>query len=130
MNETVSEPEKNLVPIGSRRGGTRRMFLAAFALGRPCSSAFFLPDIRLIEPFRQISTDRLWYPPRRRSTSISWTRREGISAEPDARESCVVFLRIYPLPKRLPDNVERSGKGLSGAAALRIAQKSKSSSSA
>ena len=32
MNKTVSEPEKNLLPIGSTPGGTRRMFLAAFAL--------------------------------------------------------------------------------------------------
>jgi protein SCO1 len=32
MNRTVSEPEKNLPQIGSTPGGTRRMFLAAFAL--------------------------------------------------------------------------------------------------
>ena len=32
MNKTVSEPEKNLLPIGSTPGGTRRMFVAAFAL--------------------------------------------------------------------------------------------------
>jgi protein SCO1 len=32
MNKTVSEPEKNLFPIGSSPGGTRRMLLAALAL--------------------------------------------------------------------------------------------------
>ena len=32
MNKTVSEPEKNLLPIGSTPGGARRMFVAAFAL--------------------------------------------------------------------------------------------------
>src|ERR1700738_3983202 len=32
MNKTVSEPEENLLPIGSAPGGTRRMFVAAFAL--------------------------------------------------------------------------------------------------
>src|ERR1700736_3932440 len=32
MNKTVSEPEKNLPPIGSTPGGARRMFVAAFAL--------------------------------------------------------------------------------------------------
>jgi protein SCO1 len=32
MNKTVSEPEENLLPIGSTPGGTRRMLVAAFAL--------------------------------------------------------------------------------------------------
>src|SRR5271165_4949594 len=32
MNKTVSETEKNLLPIGSTPGGARRMFVAAFAL--------------------------------------------------------------------------------------------------
>ena len=32
MNKTVSEPEENLLPIGSAPGGKRRMFVAAFAL--------------------------------------------------------------------------------------------------
>ena len=32
MNKTVSEPDKNRLPIGSSPGGTRRMIVAAFAL--------------------------------------------------------------------------------------------------
>ena len=33
MSETISEPEKNLVPMGPTRAVTRRMFVAAIALG-------------------------------------------------------------------------------------------------
>ena len=33
MSETISEPEKNLIPIGPSRAVTRRMFVAAIALG-------------------------------------------------------------------------------------------------
>jgi protein SCO1 len=40
MSETVSEPEKNLIPVGSSSAVTRRMFVAAIALGLALLASF------------------------------------------------------------------------------------------
>jgi protein SCO1/2 len=40
MNETVSEPDKNIVPIGLPSAVTRRMFIAAVALGLALLASF------------------------------------------------------------------------------------------
>ena len=75
MSETVSDPEKNVNPNRFSAGCHPTDVCGSNCdLGRPCWSAFFLPDTSLTELFRKTFTGRPWCLPNKRSISIWWIR--------------------------------------------------------
>ncbi len=100
------------------------MFVAAIALGLALLVSFLFTRY-----FAYRNVQENFYGqalvPARQAFDFHLMDQDGkaVSPEPDARESRALLFRIYSLPECLPDDFERSGKGLSGAACLKIAQK-------
>ncbi len=116
MSETVSDPEKNAIPIGSPPAVTRRMFMAATAIVFALLLSFLFTRY-----FAYRNVQENFYGqalvPAKQAFDFHLVDQDGKAFQlgPNAWESRVVHLRIYPLSKCLPHYIERSGKGLSGA---------------
>ena len=107
MSETLSEPKNNPIPIGSPPAVTRRMFVAAIALGLALLVSFLFNSVLRL-PNRSGKLLRASSGPCQASVRFpsGGSGRQTVSAEPDARKNGALLFRIHSLSECLPDDFE------------------------